>query len=62
MNIVDAVAIVQIKDDQSAVLQYQANCGGCGRKLWRLASFRVSRVDYIDCEICRAMNVVRRPR
>lgn len=61
-DVVDAIAVVEIKSPSGLAVEYQADCGACGRRLWRLASFRMTRVDYINCEGCRAMNVVRRPR
>jgi hypothetical protein len=60
-DIVHAVTVVQLESSPLQVIQYRADCGSCKRRLWRSASFRISKVDYIQCG-CGAMNVVRRPR
>ena len=61
-DVVDAVAVVQVRERDALVIQYLADCGACGRPLWRRASFRTVGVDYIACESCLAMNVIRRPK
>ena len=61
-DVVDAVAVVQVRERDALVIQYLADCGACGRPLWRRASFRTVPVDYIVCENCRTMNMVRRPK
>lgn len=59
---VDAVMVINVGRRPGLVCdEFTAECGACGRQLWRKASFARSSVDYVTCTICQADNRIRKP-